>query len=153
LFNFSSDQLKKVLLMSKSPFPNPFEEFAKLASQFKVPGVDVTALIAARKSDFDALTELNRSAVESAQAIAAKQSEAFAQSLQSMQRAATDASKGAIDPAKGAQLAQAAYNQAVANAKELAEISQKAQADALAIVQKRASEQIQELQKLYGQKK
>lgn len=40
-------------------------DITKMIEQFKLPGVDMSALIAARKKDIEALTQVNRIAYES----------------------------------------------------------------------------------------
>ena len=133
--------------MNQSP-PNPFADLAKMFEQFKIPGVDMTAIVDARRKDIEALTKVNQAAYESMQAMARKQSEMLAQAMQGAQEAAKQAASGAGDPAKQTELARKAYEKAVADTKELAEIARKSQAEALAIVSQRATQQVEEFKKL-----
>ena len=129
--------------MSKTNEGNPFADFTKLFEQFKVPGIDMSAVV-----------EVNKSAYEAMQTMAKKQAEMLQQTLQGLQQAASSAAanaaagKGMGDPAKQAEMARAACEKALADMKELAEIARKSQADALAIITQRASQQMQEMQKM-----
>ena len=128
--------------------PNPFADLAKMFEQFKIPGVDMTAIVDARRKDVEALTQVNQAAYESMQAMARKQADMLAQAMQGAQDAARQAASGAGDPAKQTELARKAYEKAVTDMKELAEIARKSQADALAIVSQRANQQVEEFKKL-----
>jgi len=39
---------------------NPFRDLTQMLEQFKAPGVDMTAFVAARRKDVDALTAANK---------------------------------------------------------------------------------------------
>jgi phasin family protein len=129
---------------------NPFEDLTKLMEQFKLPGVDMTAFVEARRKDVAALTEANKVAYESMQALAAKQTEMLTQAMQGIQEAAKAAATGSgmVDPAKQAEAAQAAYKKALADMQELAEIARKSQTEAMASITQRASEHMQEFKKM-----
>ena len=43
--------------MAQNNPPNPFADLAKMFEQFKVPGVDMTAIVDARRKDVEALTQ------------------------------------------------------------------------------------------------
>ena len=88
----------------------------KMIEQFKLPGVDMSALIAARKKDIEALTQVNRIAYESLQAMAQKQTEILKTTMEELQSAAQkmaakpmesithESRAGPADLAKGIQL-------------------------------------------------
>ncbi len=44
--------------------PNPFADFTKMMEQFRLPGMDMSAVIEARRKDIEALTEANQLAYE-----------------------------------------------------------------------------------------
>lgn len=134
--------------MAQNNPPNPFADLAKMFEQFKVPGVDMTAIVDARRKDVEALTQVNQAVYESMQAMARKQSDMLAQAMLCAQDAARQAASGAADTAKQSELARNAYEKAVADLKELAEIARKSQAEALAVVSKRANQQVEEFRKL-----
>ncbi len=134
--------------MAQNNPPNPFADLAKMFEQFKIPGVDMTAIVDARRKDVEALTQVNQAAYASMQAMARKQSEMLAQAMQGAQEAAKNMAGGANDASSQTELARKAYEKAVADMKELAEMARKSQADALAIVSQRANQQVEEFKKL-----
>ena len=129
---------------------NPFGDVTKTIEQFKVPGVDMSAILEARRKDIEALVEANKAVYESAQALARKQTEMLTQAMQSIQDATRGAASGLGlgDPAKQAELARKACQKALDDMKELAEIARKSQADAMASITQRATEHAQEIKKM-----
>lgn len=130
---------------------NPFGDLTKMLEQFKVPGIDMSAIIESRRKDIDALVAANQAAVESMQALAKKQGELLTQAMQDVQEAASTLSKsgaGAPDPTKYAELAGKAYAKTVHDMKDMADMARKAQTDVMSGVSQRASQSLQELQAL-----
>jgi hypothetical protein len=140
--------------MSKATTPdftNPFGNLDELLKQFKVPGVDVNAIIESRRKDMDALIAANQATAASVQQIAQKQTEILTQALQAAQESAQKLAKGvggAIDPMKQAELTRKAYEKALADMKEVGEMAQKAQTTAMSSITARAQQSAQELTKL-----
>ncbi|HEX3636421.1 MAG TPA: phasin family protein [Paraburkholderia sp.] len=128
---------------------NPFGDLTKTLEQFKVPGVDMAALVASRKKDIEAIVEANRSANDAMQAFARKQTEMLTQAMQDIQ-AATSA--GAADPGKHAEVARNAWLKAVEDVKDLAEIARKSQLAATASLTKRANEHAAEIKQMLQRK-
>ena len=134
--------------------PNPFADFTKLMEQFRVPGLDMTAVIEARRKDIEALTEANKLAYEGMQAVMQKQQEIFMQTMQQLQAAAQQygtAGNPAEAMAKHGELVQQALQRAFENMRELAETAQKAQAEALTVIGKRAEQNVKEAGELFQQ--
>lgn len=130
---------------------DPFANLTKMFEQFKVPGLDMGSMIEARRKDMDALIEANKSAYESMQAVARKQTEILTHAMESLQTYAKEwsaASGGAPDPARQTELAQEIYQKALADMTVLAEIVRKAQSDAMAGIMKRSAESVEEMKKL-----
>ena len=125
---------------------NPFGDFGKMFEQFKVPGVDMSAIADARRKDIEALVDANKAVYEGMQALASKQAEILKQAMEGIQGAA--GSTGMGDPAKQAELARKAFEKTLSDMKELAEIARKSQADALASITQRATQNMQEVQKM-----
>jgi phasin family protein len=121
---------------------NPFADAAKAIENFKLPGVDMTAIVESRRKDIEALTEANKAVYDMMQELARKQSEMLAQAMKDVQGAASGVGLG--DPVKQAELARKACEKALADMKELAEIARKSQSDAMASITKRATESMQE---------
>ena len=127
---------------------NPFGDLTKVLEQFNVPGVDMRAFIEARRKDFEALVIANQAANETMQAVARKQSEMLAQSMQAIQAAASNAAPGVgglVDPVQQAELTRPACDTAVEGLKDLAEMTRKSQADTLAMLSKHAAERMSAL--------
>ena len=129
---------------------NPFGDVKELIGQFKLPGLDMPAIVEARRKDIEALVEANTAAYESMQALARKQTEMMTTAMQGIQEAAKGAASGVgiADPAKQAEVTRKAIEKALADMKELAEMARDAQADALAHVTQRATQHIQEIKTL-----
>lgn len=128
---------------------NPFGDVTKMFEQFKVPGIDVAALVAARRKDVEALVEANKAAYESMQAMGRKQTEMLSQAMQGMQDAAKSAAGGGgIDPGKQTEAIRKAFEKTLADMKELAEMARSSQADAMAHLTQRANEHMEEIKKL-----
>ena len=126
--------------MSKATTPdftNPFGNLDELVKQFKVPGVDVNAIIESRRKDMDALIAANQATAAAMQQVAMKQTEKLAKGV-----------GGAIDPMKQADLTRKAYEKALADMKEVGEIAQKAQTTAMSGITARAQQSVQEMTKL-----
>lgn len=128
--------------------PDPFGPLKSMIEQFKLPGVDMAAIAESRRKDVEALLAANKAAFDAMQQMAQKQGEVFAGAMQSLK----DSMQAAGDPVKQSELARQAYEKAVAQMRELAEIARKAQADALAGIDARVKQVQQELQQALQQK-
>ena len=128
---------------------NPFGDMSELIQQFKVPGLDMAPIIESRRKDMDALIEANKSTFEAMQALARKQAEILTETMQGIQDTAKGlASGGAPNAAKQATLVGDAYQKALADMKELAEMVRKSQTDAMAVITARATQSLAEMKKL-----
>jgi phasin family protein len=129
---------------------NPFGDVTKIIEQFKMPGVDMSAIVEARRKDIEALVAANKAAYEGMQALARKQGEMLTQTMQGIQEAAKGAVGGAglADPAKQAEVVRKACELALADMKELAEMARTSQADTMAHITQRAAEHMEEIKKL-----
>ena len=131
---------------------NPFGDLTKMFEQFKVPGVDMGAIVESRRKDMEALIghEQGHVRVDAADG-AASRPEIFAQAMQSVQDGVKTLVQGgaaAPDPAKHAELARKAYEKAVGDMGALADMARKAQADAMAGITERATQSLQEFKAL-----
>jgi phasin family protein len=130
---------------------NPFEDVTKLFQQFKVPGVDMEAIAESRQKDMHALVDANKAAQEAMQALVRKQTEVLTQAMEEIQGSAKALAAGgdvASDPAKQTELVRDAYQKALADMKELADMARKSQTDALAIISQRAMQSLEEMKKM-----
>ena len=145
--------------MKKTPsidMTNPFGDLTKSLEQFRLPGVDMSAIVESRRKDIEALVAANQATFESMQALARKQTELLTQAMQGVQEAATSLAKGgagAPDPVKYTEMARKAYEKVVGDMKDMAEMACKAQTDVMAGIGQRATQSLEEIKVLTQPKK
>ncbi len=130
------------------------EEFQKMLGELKMPGVpDAGALMRAHQRNIEALSDANRIALEGAQAVAKRHMEIMQQTMGELtetMKALAGGDAPQDKAAKQAELLKAAYERAVANTREMGELIQKANGEAMNALNQRVSESIQELGQLIG---
>ncbi|MBL8483602.1 MAG: TIGR01841 family phasin [Rhodocyclaceae bacterium] len=121
-------------------------DFGKLVEQFKLPGVDLGAVLEARREDLQALAAANRSALEDMQALGRKQAEMLQSAMQELQTLAQQlSSSGAAAPTLAVQQV---LQRTFASMRELAEVASKSQTDAFARMAERVQQNLQEVKTL-----
>jgi phasin family protein len=120
-----------------------------MMSEFRLPAMlDMQALAAAQRRNLDALSAANRVALEGAQAVARRHMEilqsSMAQMSEAMQAVTTDTSPQAR-ATQQAEMLKATYERAVGNIKELADLIQKSNAEALTLLNRRFAEAMDEV--------
>ena len=149
--------------MANNPF-NPFAamdfskfdlskfDMTKMLGDVKIPGFDMQAVMDAQRKNIEALTAANQAAVQGMQAVAQRQAEILSQAMNEVQSVAQQLASSANNPqemtAKQTELARKAFEQALANMRELAEMVSKSNTEAFAIINKRVTESLQELKAL-----
>jgi phasin family protein len=143
-----------------NPF-NPFANFdlgkfdlgqfdiSKMLGNLQVPGFDVNVLMTTQRKNLEALNAANKKAVESMQAIAKRQAEILAQAMAEVSTSANQITSVASPQemtAKQAELVKQAFEKALNNMRELAEMVNKANTEAFAILNQRMNESMAELQ-------
>ena len=112
---------------------------------------DMDALTTAHGRNMEALSAAYRAALEGAQAVARRSGEIMGQTIADMEEA-VKAVAGAPAPeekaAKQVEFLKAAYQHAVANMQELSELIQKANAEALGLLNRRFTEGLDEVKAL-----
>lgn len=156
--------------MSKSPFssfldldfskfdPTKFDmtkfdlskfDLTKYTGDLKVPGVDVDAVVAAQKKNLEALTQANRLAFEGIQAIMKRQTEIARQTLEEISAAATHFPDMKANPteamAKQAAAAKDAFERALSNMKELADMIGKSNTEVIDLLNTRLTQSMEEV--------
>ena len=127
------------------------EEFTKAFSQFKMPGVDVNEIIASQKKNMEALTAANQTAISGIQAVATRQAEIMQQTLTATAAAAEDLVKSGSPQdaaSKQADLVKSTFEKALSDMTEIADMVTKSNTEASALINKRVSESLEEVQKL-----
>jgi len=138
------------------PF-KPDMDVMKMMAEFKMPAMpDFDALAAAQKRNLDALTAANRIAMEGAQAVARRHMEIMQQSMGEM-TAAMQAMTTMPTPqdkvARQTEMMKGTYEHAVSNMKELAELIQKSNSEALGLLNRRFAEAMDEVKQMVDQNK
>jgi phasin family protein len=127
-------------------------EFSKMFSEMKWPVLpDMDGLIAAHRRNLETLSAANRVALEGAQTVAKRHMEIVQQTMQEMTETIRDlAMPGSAQDraAKQATLIKQAYERAVAHMKELAELIQRSNGEALAMLNQRFAEAMDEVKAL-----
>lgn len=137
---------------NKQPF-NPaammpwMDQLKKMVEQFKLPGIDVAALIEWQRKDMEALAEANRQASEGIKALVERRNEIMQEALAQWQSAVKDVASGDA-MSKQAEAMKQGVEKAVANFKELSELEAKARTNAWSVVQQRMQENLTNLQRL-----
>ena len=141
--------LKGMPTMTK-PTSYPFFEMdiSKLLTGFKVPGVDTDAIVAANRKNIEAVTAANKLAIEGMQAVGRRQAEILRSTVEEAGALLTQSLTPASPEAKVAQqaeLVKTAFEKALGNMKELAEMVAKSNTEAANVISKRVSESLEEL--------
>ena len=125
----------------------PVFDFTKLMSQFRLPGVDFAALVDRERKNIEALTKANRIAFEGWQRLVRRQAEML---QETMKKVVADASQQDAKK-KRADLAKEGFEKALANMRELAEITTQSQKEAFDVVRKRIEENVESIRN-FGKK-
>jgi phasin family protein len=130
-------------------------EFTKMFSDMKVPGMaampDMDAFLSAHRRNMEVLTAANRVALEGAQAVARRHMEIMQQTMSEMTETMRDLSSPDSPQTKAAkqtELMKSSYERAVAHMKELADLIQRANGEALGMLNHRFAEAMDEVKLL-----
>lgn len=124
-----------------------FDDLSKMVGKFKLPGIDVTAIVDSQRKDLEALAEANRQAYEGIKALAQRRNEILQEALQQWQDAMKDAT-GPDAMQKNADRAKKAVQKAIDNYRELAEMEADSRKKAWKVLQDRFQENLGSLQKI-----
>jgi phasin family protein len=125
---------------------NIFGEYTKLITQFKLPGIDVAAILESRRKDIEALAGV--------QQLGQKQVDIARSTMTELQSLVTRLrSPGSESAAATGEGVQKALQKAFVDMQELADAAYRAQTDSIAVVTKRFAEHVEELKALVQPKK
>lgn len=129
-----------------------FGEFGKLFADMKMPATpDMEAFIAASRKNIETLTAANKVALEGAQTVARRHMEIMQQSMAELTeavRAMASMEAPQAKAAKQAELLKHAYERAVSNMKELSDLIQQSNAEAVKLLNTRFVEALDEVKAL-----
>lgn len=127
------------------------DTFSKAMTQYQIPGVDTGALLDAQRKNVEALVTANKQALEGVQAVLARQGEMLRETMEEAQVVLKDlsASKSPTDVAnKQGELVKEAIEKVVSNMRELAEMTAKSNTAAFETINKRLTDNMQEIKSL-----
>jgi phasin family protein len=142
-------------MATKPANPSPLGEFdpAKFLADLKLPAMpDIEGVLATHKRNLDALTEANRVALEGAQVVAQRHMEIMQSTMAELTQTLkelTTTTNPAGRAAKHAELLRQAFETSVANTRELSDLIQKSNTEALSKLNARFSEAMQEMKTLF----
>ena len=133
--------------------PGLFGDMTRMFSEMRFPSMlpDTGVLMAAHRRNMDVLSQANRLALEGAQAVARRHMEIMQQTMtelteQVRELAVTEAPQAKA--ARQAELLKRSYEHAVNNMKELSDLIQRSNTDALALLDTRFREAMDEVKQL-----
>ena len=126
--------------MAEQPSSMPSFDFSKLMESWRIPGVDVPALLECERKNIEALTEANRIAFEGWQALMQRQADIL---KETMEQALSSA--GQQDANNRLEIARQGFEKALSNMRELAEMAAKSQREAFDVVRKRWEDNVSAL--------
>ncbi len=132
--------------------PSPQDEFMRLFTEMKFPAMpDFSAITEAHRRNLEAMTTANRVAMEGAQAVARRNMEIVQQAMAEM-NATIGAMAAEESPqakaARQAELMKSAYERAVMNLREIGELIQKSNSEAMDVLNGRMAAAMDEMKGL-----
>lgn len=135
--------------MAKNPFLDfDMQAMQKMMGDMKMPAFDWEAIMAANRRNMEAFAQANQLAAEGAQAIFRRQGEILKATMEDANRQVkTMLADGTTEDrvARQTDAIKTAFEQAMANYREMVEMASKANAEALSVMSKRVSESLDEL--------
>jgi phasin family protein len=141
---------------TSSDAANPAALLAEMTKRFKelrFPALipDTGALMAAHKRNVEVLTNANRLALEGAQAVARRHMEIMQQTMTELSEHVRELATAEAPQAKAArqaELVKKSYERAVANIRDLSDLIQRSNGEALAVLSERFTEAMDEIKAL-----
>ncbi len=132
--------------------PQPNMDFTRYFADMKLPLMpDLEAFLTANRKNLETLSAANRVALEGAQAVARRHMEIVQSNMAELtdaMRELASADAPQAKAAKQAELLKQAYQRAVAQMKELSDLIQQSNAEALALINQRFAEAMDEVKAL-----
>lgn len=123
-------------------------DLTKAFTNLNIPGLDVQGLLEAQRKNIEALAEANRLAMEGMQAVARRETEILTQAMSEAQKASATV-RSASGPreiaAAQVDIAKEAFEKAIMNMRELAEMVQKSNVEACNIINRRVAMSLEEI--------
>jgi len=123
-------------------------DMKKVMQAFQMPSMDSNVLVEAQRKNVEAIANANRVAFEGAQAVVKRQGEIVRQTMQDASdamQAMNGADSAEARVAKQTEAAKNAFQNALTNMHELADMAQKSNTEALSYINKRVTESFDEV--------
>jgi phasin family protein len=133
---------------------NGFSDASNAFADFRLPGIDVDAIVAAQRKNFEALMQANQFAVEGLRSVAKRQLEIAQQTIEGASALVRDWTQpGAPEErlANTVEAAKQAFEKGMMNVRELTELTTKASGDVFSVIARRVSQGFDEV-RLYAKK-
>ena len=144
---------KKPEIVTSTPPDIKDDDLKKVFGEMKLPALpDIEVVLATHRRNLEALSEANRVALEGAQAVARRHMEIMQATMTGLSETLKDLSASdtpAVRAAKQADLLKQAYENAVSNTRELGDLLQKSNAEAMQKLNNRFSEAMTEMKTLF----
>jgi phasin family protein len=127
-------------------------DISKYLGDFKVPGVDVETIVTNQRKNIEAVTQANKLAYDGLQNVVKRQIEILRQTMDEVAQVTKDISEPGTaqdKAAKQADFAKDAFERALSNARELAEMIAKANSDAFDLLNKRFTQSLDEARDVF----
>lgn len=138
--------------MAKSGGAKPEMDFTRIFAELKLPALpDMETFLAANRKNIETFSAANRIALEGAQAVARRHMEMVQSSMSELTEAMKELASADAPQAKAAkqaELLKQAYQRAVAHMKELSDLIQQSNAEALSLINRRFEEAMDEVKAL-----
>ncbi|MBY0430867.1 MAG: phasin family protein [Rhodospirillales bacterium] len=134
--------------MAKHPESFFDMDVTKFLGDFKIPGLDLDSIVTSQRRNIEALTAANQLALEGFQAVVKRQVEILRQTLEEVASASkemTEAGAPQDKAARQAEMAKETFERSLANMRELSEIMARANSDAFDLLNKRFSQNLEEV--------
>lgn len=127
------------------------DQFSNMLKTYNMPGVDMESIVTSQKKNLEALTSANRVVIEGIQSVAKRQAEILQETMNEATKALdtlTKASSPQDIAAQQADLAKNAFERALGNMRELADMVTKANQQAADTINSRISATLDEIKEL-----
>ena len=137
---------------TNSPFGLPSLDIESLFKQMQIPGIDMESLLDAERQNIEAVRQANETLVKGWQAVAEQQRGILESTVERWRQTMDQGTPATPSEAmqRQSELAREAFDEALGNMRELAEIAAKSQSEAFDIIRSRVEQRLSEL--LPGQK-
>ncbi len=144
-------------MYANTAFKNPFADFdfSKIATEFKLPTVNVETMVETGRKNFAFMTSASSAAVEQIKAIATRQGDMFRAAMEDLSKHGSEVMSAATIEEKAAKqidFAKKSYELAVSNTKELTDLYTKSSTEAFEALSARVAELTEEVKAAIAKK-